>query len=284
MIAAYGFKSSIEYFLQEDELGKNFNYIHSLPETSVTCSLKFKDDLVVSGLPFFFETLNYFLPNKIDYTPYLKFERQAVKKSDNAVLEFEAPFNVVLTAERLALNLLQKASSISTHTRKFVDAVENVTLLDTRKTTPGLRSVEKYATSVGGAKNHRFSQTDIFMIKDNHKNFFGGLKEALEFFKKVRSFYTPIVVEIHSLDELKLARELKVRHLMLDNFSPEEVREAVAMKSEGMTYEVSGGITLSNIKQYDIIGVDAISSGSLTYGAPPVDISLKYSEEKIGQF
>jgi nicotinate-nucleotide pyrophosphorylase (carboxylating) len=114
------------------------------------------------------------------------------------------------------------------------------------------------------------------MIKDNHKNFFGGVKEAIDFFRNVNSFYTPLVLEIHSIRELKEAINLNVLHVMLDNFDPEQILEAVKIKPEGMTFEVSGGISLNNLNDYLIDGVDAISSGSLTYNAKQVDISLKY--------
>jgi nicotinate-nucleotide pyrophosphorylase (carboxylating) len=153
----------------------------------------------------------------------------------------------------------------------------NIAILDTRKTLPGYRAFDKYAVRAGGGQNHRFGQADVWMAKDNHKAFFGGLRGAIDFFKSMGSFYAPVVVEIHDLAELKEAVKLGVRHVMLDNFSPTEVQAAIAEKSEGMTYEISGGITLESIEKYLIKGVDAISVGSLTYGAPPVDISFKYS-------
>jgi nicotinate-nucleotide pyrophosphorylase (carboxylating) len=129
---------------------------------------------------------------------------------------------------------------------------------------------------VGGGYNHRLGQTDLWMIKDNHKSCLGGLKGAFEFFQSQGTFYNNIIAEIHDLYELNEAISLEIKHVMLDNFSPDQIREAVKLKAAGMTYEVSGGICLETLKNYLIPGVDALSVGSLTYSAPRVDISLKY--------
>jgi nicotinate-nucleotide pyrophosphorylase (carboxylating) len=265
-------------FYQEDDISRNFNYIQALPKDTVKCQLKFKDDMTIAGLSYFFEAFNYLKPGAVDYEKFLEIEKKCVLKKDNFQIEFELPFNVVLSGERIALNLLQKASSIATYTKKFSDIAKDsrVTILDTRKTTPGHRALEKYAVQAGGGKNHRFGQVDCWMIKDNHKSFFGGLKKALEYFESINSFYTPVIVEIHSLEELKAGLELNINHFMLDNFTPEKIIDAVKLKKPGITFEVSGGIGLHNLKDYLIDGVDAISSGSITYNAPHVDISLKY--------
>ena len=116
------------------------------------------------------------------------------------------------------------------------------------------------------------------MIKDNHKSFFGGVKGAVEYFRNMNSMYKEIELEIHDLNELEIGIELGVRHFMLDNFSPSDIEKATSLKKEGVTFEVSGGIKLSTIDSYLIPGVDTISVGSITYGAPPVDISLKYKK------
>ena len=120
----------------------------------------------------------------------------------------------------------------------------------------------------------------MWMIKDNHKRFFGGIRPALDFFKNMQGFYTPIEVEVHNLEELKIAINCNVKHVMLDNFSPAEVVEAISYKPKNITYEISGGIKLDNIDEYFIKGIDAISVGALTYAPPSVDISFKY--HKIG--
>ena len=118
------------------------------------------------------------------------------------------------------------------------------------------------------------------MVKDNHKAFFGGLAEAVNFFRSQGGFYTPLIVEIHNLQEISEATNLGVKHLLLDNFSPEGVKKAIEMKEKGMTYEVSGGIRLHNLETYLIEGVDAISVGTLTNAPEIVDISFKYSRVK----
>jgi nicotinate-nucleotide pyrophosphorylase (carboxylating) len=188
------------------------------------------------------------------------------------------PFNIAVTGERLALNLVQHASSIATWTAKHVELAshQGIKILDTRKTTPGLRSLEKYAVRVGGGYNHRLGQTDTWMIKDNHKTSLGGLEGAWKFFLGQGAFYNNIVVEIHSIDELKEAIRLGCKNIMLDNFSPDLIKEAVKLKQSGMTFEVSGGLNLQTLPQYLIAGVDALSLGSLTYSAPRVDLSLKF--------
>ena len=265
-------------FYQEDDISRNFNYIQALPKDMVKCQLKFKDNMTIAGLSYFFEAFNYLRPEALNYEEFLEFEKKTILKKDNFQLEFELPFNIVLSGERIALNLLQRASSIATYTKRFSDIAskKGITILDTRKTTPGHRALEKYAVQAGGGKNHRFGQVDCWMIKDNHKSFFGGLKNALEYFESINSFYTPVIVEIHSLEELRAGLELNIKHFMLDNFSPEKIMDAVKIKKSGITFEVSGGIGLDNLNDYLIDGVDAISSGSVTYNAPHVDISLKY--------
>lgn len=270
-------RADLERFLAEDDLSRNLFYTQALPEKNAKCSLYFKSDLVIAGLPWFFETfavLGATVPSEL----IKEFEGQKVKAKDKVQIDFELPFAMALTGERVALNLLQQASSIATCTARFVEKAQTkgIAILDTRKTTPGLRSFEKYAVRVGGGCNHRLAQTDTWMVKDNHKTFFGGLREAIHFFKSMQTFYNAMVVEIHSLNELREAITLGVQHVMLDNFSPEQIKEAVKIKPNGMTYEVSGGVRLETLEQFLISGVDAISVGAITYDAPHVDISLKY--------
>lgn len=281
-ISKVALNSMYESFFQEDDLKRNFTYLSKLPNEIVQCSLKLKDDLVLAGLPFFFETFNYLLDSRIDYTKFMELEGHKFTKKENREIHFELPFNIVLTGERIALNLLQRCSSIASYTDQFVEKATkyNIEILDTRKTTPGHRALEKYGVQVGGGKNHRFGQVDSWMVKDNHKSFFGGLKEALNFFDSIHSFYTPVIVEIHSLEELQIGLELNIKHFMLDNFTPEQIKDAIKIKKEEITYEVSGGITLDSLNGFLIEGVDAISAGSITYNAPHKDISLKYKRLK----
>lgn len=266
----------IANWLQEDDLARNFHYTRSLPEHPVRLQLKIKSPLVLAGTDYLAATFIQ-LGSICDFSFLKEFEG---KKLDPSVIDFPQtlPFNLAVTGERLALNLVQHASSIATWTEKHVVMTngKNIKILDTRKTTPGLRSLEKYAVRVGGGFNHRLGQTDTWMIKDNHKSSLGGLKGALDFFLVQGAFYNNIVVEIHSLEEVKEAQALGCRHLMLDNFSPDQVKEAVKLKQSGTTFEVSGGLNLGTISEYMIDGVDALSMGSLTYSAPRVDLSLKF--------
>lgn len=268
----------IKQWLEEDDLTRNHHYTRHLPDSEVKMYLKIKSPLVLAGADYFAATF-IALGETSDKFEFLRnwdgrtFEAGEVIEFPQAVA-----FNVALTAERLALNLLQHASSVASWTNTHVKkaSAKNIKLLDTRKTTPGLRSLEKYAVRIGGGFNHRLGQTDAWMIKDNHKSCMGGLTGAYKFFSAQGNFYNNIIAEIHSLDEIQEAIKLGLTHLMLDNFSPDDIRKAATLKKSGMTYEVSGGIKLDNLDQYLIEGVDAISLGSLIYSAPRVDISLKF--------
>ena len=270
----------IRIFLQEDSVGQNAAYQSALPSTPVSCQLRIKSPLMLVGMPWFEETFRL-LGADIPSGHLQQWE--GTSQTPGKIITFELPFSAALQGERVALNLLRRASSVATHTAQFVQLARplGIAILDTRKTTPGLRSLEKYAVQRGGGQNHRFHQNDLWMIKDNHKNFFGGIEHAVKFFEGQGAFYTPILVEIHTIEELaetvKLAASHpRIRHLMLDNFSPEQIREALPLKPPALTYEVSGGITLENIADYLIRGVDGISIGNLTAFPPGVDISLKY--------
>ncbi|HLE12033.1 MAG: nicotinate-nucleotide diphosphorylase (carboxylating) [Bdellovibrionales bacterium RIFOXYD12_FULL_39_22] len=281
-LTARAIRNQLKYFFEEDDLARNIYYTSQLPMDAVIGSLFIKSDLVMAGLPYFLEAFKYL--GELDLLDADKivsdYEGKFCGASSTPLFSFKLPFAVALTAERIALNLVQHASSIATATNKFVQkaAQYNIAILDTRKTLPGLRALEKYAVRVGGGYNHRLGQTDLWMVKDNHKNFFGGVTGALSFFKKMHGFYVPIEVEIHSLSELKDALDLQVKHLMLDNFSLEDIKKAIAQKPKGVTYELSGGVNWANFEKYLIPGVDAISIGAITYGASSVDISFKYKK------
>lgn len=265
--------------LEEDGLARNALYLNSLPKKEVECSLYVKTPMALTGLPYFFGVFEALNAEK-EFDSFIReFEGESLEaNTQRPLFSFPLPFCIALSGERLALNLLQRSSSISTYTRKFLEKMRgsNIALLDTRKTTPGLRSLEKYAVAKAGGLNHRFDQEDMWMVKDNHKNFHGGVRPAVEFFRSLGGFYTPLIVEVHNLNELAECCELEVGHVMLDNFSPEDVKRAVKEKPKNMTIEISGGIHLDNIDQYLIEGVDAISIGSLTYSAPAVDLSFKF--------
>jgi nicotinate-nucleotide pyrophosphorylase (carboxylating) len=268
----------ITAWLEEDDLLRNFSYTRSLPQTKVKLFLKVKSPLILAGSDFFAATFSALGAEVNHFNFFRSLEGNAFDAGEVIELPESLSFNQALTGERLALNLLQHASSISTWTRKHVELAskKDIKLLDTRKTTPGLRSLEKYAVRIGGGFNHRLGQTDSWMIKDNHKKCFGGLAAAWNFFQQQGAFYNNTIVEIHDLQELSEAVSLGVRHIMLDNFTPVTIREALKFKKAEMTFEVSGGIKLENLENYLIDGVDAISLGSLIYSAPRVDISLKF--------
>lgn len=268
----------IQQWLEEHDITRNIHYTRTLPELPVGLTLKLKSDLILAGTDYFIATFSA-LGLDPECLKFLKeYEGRTFKAGEVIVFSTPVPFSVALSAERLALNLLQHASSIATWTAEHVKLAnpQGIKILDTRKTTPGLRSLEKYAVRKGGGYNHRFGQADVWMIKDNHKTCMGGLKGAWAFFKSQGTFYNDIIAEIHDLKELHEAIALGIQHVMLDNFTPEQIREAVKLKRPGMTVEVSGGIRLNTIKDFLITGVDAISIGAIIYSAPRVDLSLKY--------
>jgi nicotinate-nucleotide pyrophosphorylase (carboxylating) len=202
-------------------------------------------------------------------------EGERFKRGD-VILELEGPADVLLKGERVALNLLQRLSGIATLTGEFVKRLEGTKtqLLDTRKTTPGLRFFEKYAVRVGGGTNHRFALYDMVLIKDNHKRVAGSLSEAV---KRVRERLGPaykVEVEVESLQELEEALACEVDMVMLDNFSLEEVRQALKLIKGRVKVEVSGNITLENVRDYALEGVDYISTGAITHSARWVDVSM----------
>ena len=180
----------------------------------------------------------------------------------------------LLTLERTALNFLQRLSGVATMARRFVEAVEGAgcQVLDTRKTTPGLRRLEKLAVRAGGATNHRFGLYDAILIKNNHITAAGGVRQALEL---ARAQTLPIEIEVRSLAELDEALAAGARHLLLDNFSPGEVRKACAQIAGRAKVEVSGGVNLQNVREYADSGADFVSAGALTHSSQAVDISFR---------
>ncbi len=183
----------------------------------------------------------------------------------------------ILVGERIALNLLQRMSGIATLTNKYVKKLEgaNTKILDTRKTTPNLRVLEKYAVKIGGGVNHRFSLSDGILIKDNHIGYAGGIKEAIELAKKNSSFVRKIEVETETKDQVLEALEAGADIIMLDNMSPDLARDMVKLINGRALTECSGNITLDTVTDYGKTGVDYISSGELTHSVKAFDISLK---------
>ena len=201
-------------------------------------------------------------------------------KYGDVIMTIEGKSRTLLTGERLALNFIQRMSGIATYTNKLVKKIEDTgaVLLDTRKTTPCNRIVEKMAVKDGGAENHRFGLFDMIMIKDNHVDFAGGIKEAILAVKKYLSKKNKnlkIELEIRNFDELDEALKTGgIHRLMLDNFKPDEIKKALTLINGKYETEASGGITEENIREYAKTGVDYISVGALTHQIKSLDISI----------
>jgi nicotinate-nucleotide pyrophosphorylase (carboxylating) len=200
---------------------------------------------------------------------------------DDVILQLRGPARAILTAERVALNFLQRLSGIATQTARFVQAVEGTgaKILDTRKTTPGLRFLEKYAVRVGGGHNHRMGLYDMVLIKDNHIRAGGGIPRVVQRVRK-QGVRLPLEVEASDLEQVAQALEADVDRIMLDNMSPSQIKKAVSLvqsrkgQRRRPELEVSGKIHLGNIRQVAIGGVDFISIGALTHSAPALDMNL----------
>ncbi|GAQ94981.1 nicotinate-nucleotide pyrophosphorylase [Thermodesulfovibrio aggregans] len=242
-----------------------------------------KENLVLAGIPFikrFFTILSsYFnIQNGIlSFDEYYSDGSFVEKGSIIAVLKGNA--RILLAGERIALNLLQRLSGIATFTKEFVERIKDlrVKILDTRKTSPGLRFMEKYAVRVGGGYNHRFALYDAVLIKDNHIKIAGSVKEAV--LKAKSSYgYHKIEVEVKSIEELEEAIMAGADIVMLDNMDIEEMKKAVKIAKGRVLLEASGGVNLENVRQIALTGVDFISIGALTHSAKAVDISMKIKE------
>jgi nicotinate-nucleotide pyrophosphorylase (carboxylating) len=196
--------------------------------------------------------------------------------AQGAVLgQIEGRARALLTAERTSLNFLQHLTGVATIARRFVRASGGaITILDTRKTTPTMRQLEKYAVRAGGATNHRMSLDDGVMIKDNHIRVAGGIRRAIT---QLRAFGStrPIEVEVETLDEVDEALDAKAEILLLDNMTTDDIREAVRRSRGRAKTEISGGVTLERIPELAATGADFVSSGALTHSAPAADISFE---------
>lgn len=183
----------------------------------------------------------------------------------------------ILTGERVALNFLQRMSGIATVTRKLADSIKyyHARLVETRKTTPGLRLVEKYAVRVGGGLNHRYGLHDAILIKDNHIAVTGGVRQAVIASRKVASHVSRIEVEVESLEQLQEALDAGADVILLDNMDPDTMRKAVELTDGKAILEASGGITAANLEEVARTGVDIISMGALTHSVRSLDLSLE---------
>lgn len=216
------------------------------------------------------------LSREIEFTP--KVDEGSLVEKGQLIAQVQGSARALLTGERTALNFLGRMSGIATLTRKFVDAVAGTkaVILDTRKTAPGLRLVDKLAVKVGGGQNHRTGLFDMILIKDNHIDFAGSIRAAVE---RARSGGTKLAieVEVRTLDDVREALDLGVERLLLDNMSPEMMKEAVSITRGRAKLEASGNISLDNVRKVAEAGVDFISVGALTHSAPVFDVSLKWA-------
>lgn len=234
-----------------------------------------KEDGIIAGLGIFERVFTMLDPDtKVDF--HAK-DGDAVKKGE-VLAVVTGDVRVLLSGERTALNYLQRLSGIATYTRNVIKLLEgsSTKLLDTRKTTPGMRVFEKYAVRVGGGCNHRYNLSDGVLLKDNHIDAAGGITQAVKAAKAYAPFVRKIEVEVENLDMVREAVEAGADIIMLDNMTPEIMAEAIQIISGRAETECSGNITKENIKTITSLGIDYVSSGALTHSAPILDISLKH--------
>ncbi len=233
-----------------------------------------KQNGVIAGLPVFARTFEL-LDGSAETVPHVKEGDEVVK--GQLIAEVFGDIRAILSGERTALNFLQRMSGIATYARTASKLLEGTgtRLVDTRKTTPGLRNFEKYAVRIGGAGNHRFNLSDGVLLKDNHIGAAGGVKQAIAAARSYAPFVRKIEIEVETLEQLKEALEAGADIVMLDNMTVDTIREAVALAKGRAEIEISGNVTKENVAQYASLGADYISSGSLTHSAPILDLSLK---------
>jgi nicotinate-nucleotide pyrophosphorylase (carboxylating) len=272
----------IDFALTEDLGDGDHSSLSTIDATKTGVGrVRFKQDGIISGIDIA-EIVVRKVDDKISIKTFAK-RGDAVKNGD-VVMELSGNVRNLLRAERILLNFMQRMSGIATMTRKFVDAVAGTKtiIIDTRKTTPNFRWFEKRAVVDGGGQNHRFGLYDMIMIKDNHVDEAGGITKALnkvDEYQKSKGKKLKVEIETRNLDEVKEAVDTKLAdRIMLDNFSPEKIQEAVNYIAGRAETEASGGITLDNVKAYALSGVDFISVGALTHSYKSLDISMKISD------
>lgn len=233
-----------------------------------------KESGIICGLTVFERTF-HLLDDKTEFKTSFK-DGDRVEKGQ-LIGTIHGDIRVLLSGERVALNYLQRMSGIATFTNSLVKELEgtNTTLLDTRKTTPNMRAFEKYAVKVGGGSNHRYNLSDGVLIKDNHIGAAGSIQRAVELAKEYAPFVRKIEVETESLDMVQEALDAGADIIMLDNMDNDTMRKAVAMVAGRAETECSGNVTKERLQEIADIGVNYVSAGAITYGAPIMDISLK---------
>lgn len=283
MISQAQFDTEIDLIIRnairEDVGDGDHSSLACIPETARgKAKLLVKDEGVIAGIEFAKKVFAYVDP---DMTVETLIEDGATVKYGDIAFYVEGASQSILKAERLVLNAMQRMSAIATKTRTFVDLLEGTgtKILDTRKTTPGIRALEKWAVKIGGGENHRFALYDMIMLKDNHIDFSGGITKAI---KKTKQYLKDtgrdlkIIVEARNLQEIEeILQSSGVYRILIDNFNYEDTRKAVEMIGDQCLTESSGGINESTVRHYAECGVDYISSGALTHSVYNMDLSLK---------
>ena len=283
MISAAQFEKEIELIIanaiREDIGDGDHSSLACIPnEAKGKAQLLVKDNGILAGVEFATKVFEFVDPEvKLDIK--IK-DGESVKKGDIAFY-VEGASQSILKAERLVLNAMQRMSAIATKTKEFVDKLEGTgtKILDTRKTTPGIRALEKWAVKIGGGENHRFALYDMIMLKDNHIDFAGGVPKAIQKTKKyleTNNLNLKIIVEARDMQEIKeILGEGGVYRILIDNFNYADTKKAVDFIGDQCLTESSGGITLETARKYAECGVNYISSGALTHSVYNMDLSLK---------
>ncbi len=279
MSSIHNLDFAIDLWFKEDIREGDHTTLSTIPkEASGRAVLHVKQEGIIAGVSVAERVFKRFDP-QFRVNTFME-DGDSIRVGDR-VFEVEGSVHTILQCERLVLNIMQRMSGIATSTREYVQLLEGTgtRILDTRKTTPGFRLLEKEAVRLGGGVNHRFGLYDMIMIKDNHIDFAGGIEEAIQgtlLYLEQNKMDLQIVIETRSIADVEEVLRLgKVHRIMLDNFSTAKTREAVALIDGRLETESSGGITRDTIRDYAECGVDYISVGALTHQVKSLDLSLK---------
>ncbi|PWH85439.1 carboxylating nicotinate-nucleotide diphosphorylase [Brumimicrobium oceani] len=274
----------IKFAFEEDIQDGDHTSLSCVPANAKgKAKLLVKEDGILAGIELAERIFNYYDAD-LKITKFIN-DGEKIKIGDIA-FEIEGKSQSILATERIVLNFMQRMSAIATQTRKIADSIDHTDakLLDTRKTTPGIRAIEKWAVKIGGGHNHRFGLYDMIMIKDNHIDYSGGIEAAITKANAyIKEKNLDIKIEIEVRDEQELDEVLaigNVDRVMLDNFTPAKIKEVLAKIPSHIETEASGGITQENIVGYAETGINFISSGALTHSVKSMDLSLKAVYEK----
>lgn len=274
----------IDFALREDLQDGDHSSLSTIPkEATGMAKLLVKDNGIAAGVELAERIFNRFDP-KLKVNIFIR-DGEEIKIGD-IILEVSGSSRSILSTERLVLNFMQRMSGIATQTKKIVSILDgcDAKLLDTRKTTPCIRAMEKWAVKIGGGHNHRFGLYDMIMIKDNHIDYAGGIEAAIigaKDYLKANNKDLKIEVEVRNLEELnEVIRVGGIDRIMLDNFTPDEIKSVLPTIPNEFETEASGGINIDNIRAYGETGVNYISSGALTHSISSLDLSLKATFNK----